>query len=243
MNGVVIALFSPIGGSGATTLSIHLAGHLSESDSVCVLDLHSDEGLVAQYLNLASAGENSQAGQLAQSTDIKFTNVPEEVRYNEKLTVITPSRATMTAALQSVELISQLRRRFAFTVVDLPGTVATEDLLAILGAVDKILLLGVFNLQQMARQNRFLNWFKDQKSLVRNATFVVNKYESWRPLLKRQCQAYLELAGFGKYAVIECDMRTSKWCANQGQLAPQHTSLYKGVKRLVMELDLRGLAQ
>jgi pilus assembly protein CpaE len=160
--GQVLAFLSAKGGTGATTLAIHLATHLAQRKKTLLVDLHPDLGDAAIFLALPrhqyhfyDLAENThrldteflQGFVVRHPTGLQILPAPDGVE--------TPRRAGSEALQRIMEF---LRVQYEFVVVDCsPGL--DEETMAVIDLADYLYLVGTPEIPSLRNVARHLEFF------------------------------------------------------------------------------------
>ena len=235
MPGKCVALFSPTGGTGVSTIATNLANCMSKYGETCLVDLDLQFGMVAHYLNLEPTFNLG-------SIDTAHTNFdPAYLRnlmckYADKLSVLcAPSQLEELGSLQATqvnEVLSTINQDFHYTVIDLPRNLLDERSITALDLADYILLVTEYNWAPIVNARKCLDLFKahyaEEKLLL-----VANRVE-WLPNdVLNECKTSLN---YPIFAEVANDEKAAHWSNNQGLVAPPHTHLGKAVEALARRL-------
>jgi pilus assembly protein CpaE len=179
----MIAIASPVGGTGATTVITHLAAAISRDPTCarpcCIVDLDLQFGDVANYfgisppvtvLELLEAGERLD-GELVRNAAVDTGRGP---------VVLAAPPAIAPLELVDIDRLLQLleivRREFGFVLLDLPANWTNWTLSAVLACSD-ILLLTDQSLNGLRRTKRCLEMLKSVDVPNSAVNIVVNRFE------------------------------------------------------------------
>lgn len=234
--GKVIAIFSPTGGIGATTIAANLAGYLGKQSESCFVDLDLQFGMVSHYLNLEPSFTLST---------IDFAHTNFDTTYLRNLMTKYDDRLSVLAAPQELEDIGDIyanqvqeilytaKQEFGYTVVDLPKNLLDERAIATLDLADYVLVLAEYNWSSILNCRKCLDTFKahyDREKLL----LCMNK-STWLPHdVLAECRSNLN---YPIYHEIPDDAKTARCAVNQGQIAPGHTALGKSLDSLSQRLS------
>ncbi len=177
VDGRIVAVFSPKGGAGCTTLATNLAVALqSDEVKVVVVDANIQFGDVHVFFSLKSKYSLVSIVSQADEIDEAFlqnvlTAHPSGVKV--LLGPPTPEDAELVLAPQLRKLIEQLRHQFHYVIVD-TASVLREQELAVLDVADRILLVATPDIPTLANVKKFfdlsekLEYPKDKIMLVLN---------------------------------------------------------------------------
>lgn len=177
LEGKIVAVFSPKGGSGCTTLATNLAVALQSEDAKVVLvDANIQFGTVHVFLGLKSKYTIVNLVQQGEELDEAFLQSvlaahPSGVRV--VLGPATPEDAELVLAAPLKKLLEDLSRLFNYVIVD-TASVLREQELAVLDVADRILLVGTPEIPSLANIKKFfdlsekLEYPKDKIMLVLN---------------------------------------------------------------------------
>ncbi len=233
--GKVIAVFSPTGGIGATSICTNLAGHLSKYGEACIVDLDLQFGMVSHYLNLDPSFSLS-------TIDFSHTNFDATylrnlmTKYDDKLSVLAAPPELEDIgdiyAAQVQEILFTAKQEFRYVLVDLPKNLLDERAIATLDLADNVLVITEYNWAAILNARKCIDTFKahyPQDKLL----LVVNRSEWLPPDVLSECKANLN---YPVYHEIPSDAKTAKWVINQGQIAPGHTTLGKSLDSLAKRI-------
>ncbi|MDD9726296.1 AAA family ATPase [Roseovarius sp. SK2] len=138
-DGVLLAVQSLAGGTGATTLAVNLAWELAtvtknDAPRVCILDLGLQTGSVATYLDLP---RKDVVYEMWADTDSMDEDIFKQalVSYEDKLWVLTAPTDILPLDMITPEdvqrVLDMARAKFDYVIVDMPGTLVqwTETVL------------------------------------------------------------------------------------------------------------------
>ncbi|MBP7692789.1 MAG: response regulator [Anaerolineales bacterium] len=177
LDGKIVAVFSPKGGVGCTTLATNLAVALQSDDSkVVVVDANIQFGDVHVFFSLKS--KYSLVSLVAQAEEVDegfLQNVLTAHASGVKVLLgpPTPEDAELVLAPQLRKVLEALRHYFHYVVVD-TASVLREQELAVLDIADRILLVAAPDLPTLANVKKFfdlsekLEYPKDKIMLVLN---------------------------------------------------------------------------
>jgi pilus assembly protein CpaE len=159
--GKVIAIYSPKGGTGRSTLAVNLAVALQTDDTpVLLVDGNFQFGDLALLFN--EQGRNSIADLTPRVQDLDPSVVGEVViRHKASGVSILAAPARPEAAegirpVQFLALLNYLRGLYAYIIVDAPGGL-TETVFAIFDAADLTLLLASQDIPTLSAARKFLD--------------------------------------------------------------------------------------
>ncbi len=192
--GKVIALFSPKGGVGTTTLAVNLACALARlGRSVALVDANISFGNVGVILDLVNA-----------STMLALAGDPEKIRGDSVDDLLVPHDSGVRVLLaptkpdeaESIEdehlrrIIAALRPRYEYVVVD---TWASYDsrVLAVLECADRVLVPTTPDLQAVKNLTAFLR-VADLLHLSSKLSLVMMRVDSVNASYLRQIQEFLD---------------------------------------------------
>lgn len=174
MSGKIIAVFSPVGGLGVTTIACHLARSFTRGNkNAAIVDLVRDFGAVSDVfcfrppitLDLIGPGEVHE-----NSSSLKKLAHPA----NRNLFLFVDNKKPQKE-IQIGALLQSFRECFPVTVIDLPHSLLAKDAGTVFEQADKKLVVCEYNWASILRTRIFLDGNKHLESVV-----VMNKVE-WLP--------------------------------------------------------------
>ncbi len=179
--GKVIALYSPKGGTGVSTLASNLAVTLQNDESqVALVDVNLQFGDIAIYFNEQS--RNSIADLALRVEDLD-PEVVEEVMITHTASRVKilaappkPEMAEDIRGEQIARLLDYLRRMYPYVIVDTPSTL-TDVTLSALDVSDIIVLVTTQDIPAIANVRTFLDLTSALGIPQGNILFVMNRYD------------------------------------------------------------------
>lgn len=179
--GKVIAIYSPKGGAGCTTVAVNLAIALHSDETPTILvDGNLQFGDVAVFLN--EQGKNSVAD-LAPRADELDSDILEEVvvRHAPSGLKILPAPARPEYAEnvtgeQFSKVLNYLRRLYTYVLVD-TSSVLTDPTLSAIDGGDLVLLITNQDIPSIKNARLFLDLAEVLKINRKRVLFVMNKYD------------------------------------------------------------------
>mgnify|MGYP005843076413 CR=1 FL=1 len=179
--GKVIAIYSPKGGAGATTIAVNLAIALHSKESPTLLiDGDMQFGDVAVFIN--QPGKNNIADLTPRADELDF-DIVEEVTlcHNDSgLKILSaPSRPELSDTVtgeQFTKVLEFLRNMYAFIVVDCSSYLSDVTLMTI-DVADLIVLLTTQEITAIKDARLFLDILAKLKIGKERLLFVMNKFD------------------------------------------------------------------
>lgn len=246
--GKLLAVYSPKGGVGCTTLATNMAIGLNSDETPTVLvDGNLQFGDVAVFLNLQV--KNSLVD-LATRTDELEEDVASEVliRHDSGLYVLAapprPEMADEIQASQVRQVLRFLRRHFAYVVVDNSSTM--DDItLAVLDLADLLLAIATTDIPSIKDARLLFDLLSVLEFPKENILFVLNKTDRRSGITAEAVAENLKQAVEGE---IPLDDRTVATSVNRGEplllgdrskpIAKHLLDLLATVKQRLMAEDL-----
>lgn len=160
LDGRIVAVFSPKGGVGCTTLAVNLAAALQRDDTkVALVDANIQFGDVHVFLKLAS--KYSLVSLVSQTDEVDEAFLQSVLTAHASgikvlLGPPTPEDAELVQGPQLRRVLEELRRHFHYVVVD-TASVLREQELAVLDSADRILLVATPELPALASVLKFFD--------------------------------------------------------------------------------------
>jgi pilus assembly protein CpaE len=179
--GKVIAIYSPKGGAGCTTVAVNLAIALHSDETPTILvDGNLQFGDVAVFLN--EQGKNSVAD-LAPRADELDSDILEEVvvrHASSGLKILPaparPEYAENVTGEQFSKVLNYLRRLYTYVLVD-TSSVLTDPTLSAIDGGDLVLLITNQDIPSIKNARLFLDLAEVLKINRKRVLFVMNKYD------------------------------------------------------------------
>jgi pilus assembly protein CpaE len=181
VDGKVIVMYSPKGGTGVTTLAVNLAMALHNDETrAALVDANLQFGDIAVFLN--EQGKNSVVD-LAPRTDELDPEIIEEVMVTHansgvKL-LVAPSRpeyAEQVSAEQFTKVLQYLRRLYSYIVVDTSSSL-TDITLGVIDIGDIVILVTTQDIPSIKNARLFLDLMDVLKIPRKRVLFLMNRYD------------------------------------------------------------------
>lgn len=180
VQGGLIAVYSPKGGVGTTTIAAYLAVALAQKtkSAVSLVDLDLQFGDIGVMLDLQSP--NNISDLLAQES-IDQTVIDEVfVKHQSGVRVLMAPDAIGAAenidAEKVLRMLTQLRQSFAYTVID-TWSFLDDVTMTVLSAADRVILVTTPELPSLRNLRRVMTE-KEQLELDRRGLILVNRYST-----------------------------------------------------------------
>jgi pilus assembly protein CpaE len=179
--GKVIAVYSPKGGTGCTTVAVNLAMTLHHDETPAILvDGNLQFGDVAVFLN--EQGKNSITD-LAPRADELDPEIVEEVLITHTPSGVRilpapprPEYAEHVTGEQFSKVLNYLRRLFSYIVVD-TSSILTDPTLAAIDGGDLVILITTQDIPAIKNARLFLDLAEVLKINRKRVIFVMNRYD------------------------------------------------------------------
>lgn len=179
--GKIIAVYSPKGGAGCTTLAVNLALTLNNSDTrVALVDGNFQFGDVAVFIN--EQGKNTVLD-LASRAEELDPEIVEEVMVKHAASglhiLAAPSRPEQAEKISSAQfsrVLEYLSQMYAYVVVD-TASLLTDVTLAIIDVSDVIVLVTTQDIPSIKNCRLFLDLLQTLGVERARILFVMNRYD------------------------------------------------------------------
>jgi pilus assembly protein CpaE len=238
--GKIIAVFSPKGGVGCSTLAINLAIalHQAEGKSVALVDGSLQFGDVAVLLNLQA---NRSLADLAPHIDELDHDLLNHVVLEHKsgikalLAPPRPEMADMIAPAILNTILDELRHLYDYIVVDTPNTLA-DSTLTILDTADRVILITTPDIPSIKNAKLFFEVTEALEYPHDKTILILNKADRHANIRAEDIQASIKHPVASQ---IPMDERSATAAANQGvpfMMSAQSTPLSQAVMALSRHL-------
>jgi pilus assembly protein CpaE len=181
VQGRIITVYSPKGGTGCTTLAANLAIALHNEDTrVVLVDANLQYGDVAMFFN--EQGKNTILD-IAPRVDELDADVAEESMIRHEASGIhilaapqRPEQAEKVTAEQFGKLLDFLRRMYSYIVID-TSSLLTDVVLAAMDHCDAIVLITTQDIPAIKNARLFLDLLQTMGIGRERLVFVMNKFD------------------------------------------------------------------
>jgi len=179
--GKIIAVYSPKGGTGCTTLAVNLALSLNSSESrVALVDGNLQYGDVAMFIN--EQGKNTVVD-LAPRADELDAEIVEEVMVKHAASglhiLAAPSRpeyAEKVSSGQFSKTLEYLAQLYAYVIVD-TSPILSDPILATIDVSDLIVLVTTQDIPSLKNCRLFLDLLQNLGVQRNRVMFVINRFD------------------------------------------------------------------
>ena len=215
--GKIIMIYSPKGGSGCTTIAVNLAVALfNEETNVVLVDANLQFGDVAIFMN--EQGKNTILDLTPRVDELDPEIVDSVVIKNAASGVhilaspSQPENAEKVSSEQFSKLLRYLRQIYAYVIVD-TSCYLTEVILAVLDAIDAVVLVTNQDIPSIKNDRLFLDLMLTLGVPPEKVAFVVNKFDKRIAIAAEKIGENLKQEVM---AVIPLDERTVIPAVNRG---------------------------
>jgi pilus assembly protein CpaE len=215
--GKIIAIFSPKGGVGCSTVAINLAIalHQAQGGQVALVDSSLQFGDVAVLLNLQASRTIADLAPHIDELDQELLDHVMLAHHSGIKALLAPPRPEMADLVAPGVLntiLEKLRRLYDYIVVDTPSTLA-DLTLTVLDVADRIILITTPDIPAIKNAKLFFEVTEALEYPSGKTILVLNKADRHTNIRAEDIQASI------KYPVasqIPLDERTAMAAANQG---------------------------
>ena len=176
--GNIIAVYSPKGGAGCTTVAINLAVALARRGRRTILvDGSLQFGDVSVMLNMKAVTSIADLSDRGNELDQDLISSISQVHRSNLNVLLAPPRPEMADVVTEEnikQLLAALKESFDFIIVDTTSYLS-EKTLAILDVADRIVLLAQQNLSSLKNVSRFFDLAESLEYEMQKVWLVVNR--------------------------------------------------------------------
>jgi pilus assembly protein CpaE len=215
--GKIVAVFSPKGGVGCSTVAINLAIalHQAEGRQVALVDSSLQFGDVAVLLNLQASRTIADLAPHIDELDQELLDHVLLAHHSGIKALLAPPRPEMADLVAPGVLntiLEKLRRLYDYIVIDTPSTLA-DLTLTVLDVADRIILITTPDIPAIKNAKLFFEVTEALEYPSGKTILVLNKADRHTNIRAEDIQASIK---YPVAAQIPLDERTAMAAANQG---------------------------
>ncbi len=180
VGGKVVAVFSPKGGAGCTTVATNLAIALNSDETrVALVDANLQFGDVGVFLNLQSKFSLVSLADRADESDVDFMQSVLATHASGVRVLLgppTPEDAELVGAAQLKKVIELLRKHFHYVVVD-TAPVLRDVELAAFDASDRVVLVATPDIPSLANIKKFFDLIEKLEYPAEKVVLILNRVD------------------------------------------------------------------
>ncbi len=181
VNGKIVTVYSPKGGTGCTTIAVNLALALNSEDTrVVLVDANLQFGDVAVFVNVQ--GKNTIV-ELAPRVDELDPDIVEEILVKHEASGVRilaapqrPEMAEKVSAEQFIKVVQYLQRMYAYVVID-TSPILTDLILSIFDVSDILVLTTTQEIPAIKSARLVLDLFQTMGIGKERLLFTMNRYD------------------------------------------------------------------
>lgn len=178
LEGNILAVFSPKGGSGCTTIAVNLAISLAKKGrKTILLDGSFQFGGVDVMLNMKPVTSVVDATSREGDIDVELINSIVQVHRSGLSVLLAPPKPEMADHITDEglrKLLGTLRQMYNFIILDTPSTL-NDVALTLLDEADKIILVTQQNLPTLKNVSRFFDLTQSLEYGPQKVWMIVNR--------------------------------------------------------------------
>lgn len=175
--GKILAVFSPKGGIGCTTIAINVAVTLAQSGyETLLVDGSLQFGDVAVMLNIKSVSSIIDVIERVEELDADLVASVTATHESGLRVLLAPARPEMAELVKAGDMramLNRLRRMFDFVVIDTSSSLNDVNL-AMLDSADRLILITQQNLPSLKNVSQFFDLSEDLEYQQDKVTLIVN---------------------------------------------------------------------
>jgi len=216
--GHVIAVYSPKGGTGTTTVTVNLAASLAARGyRTAIIDGSLQFGDVSYMLNLKPSNTISSLFS-TQSSRIDADQLEGALSFHKSGIALlaapaSPQDAELVSSERLPELVETMRVRGGYVFIDVPAQLG-DSTIAFLDSADMIILVAQQELTTLARGIKFLELAEQLDIVPERILLVINRALKAADITLDDVAEYLKRT---EALAIPEDMKTSRAAVNKGK--------------------------
>ena len=175
--GNILAVFSPKGGSGCTTVAINLAVSLAKSYRVILVDASLQFGDVAVMLNMKNMTNITDIVQRMNELDPELIGTVVQVHQSGVHVLLAPPRPEMADMVTEENMratVEMLRQVYEYIIIDTSSNL-NDITLSLLDGADRILLVTQQSLPSLKNVSRFFDLCESLEYTTDKTWLVINR--------------------------------------------------------------------
>jgi len=175
--GNILAVFSPKGGSGCTTVAINLAVSLAKSYRVILVDASLQFGDVAVMLNMKNMTNITDIVQRMNELDPELIGTVVQVHQSGVHVLLAPPRPEMADMVTEENMratVEMLRQVYDYIIIDTSSNL-NDITLSLLDGADRILLVTQQSLPSLKNVSRFFDLCESLEYTTDKTWLVINR--------------------------------------------------------------------
>ena len=193
--GKIIATFGTKGGIGTSMLAVNLAVALSKADhKVAVVDASLHFGDVGVMLNLQPTRSIADISKIIADLDAELIETMLTPHASGVKALLAPGRPEMAEVVTAEHLksiLAEMRGMFDYIVVDTNRTLK-DEILIVLDAADKIVLLGTPDIPSIKNARTFFEIADALRYPSSKIVFVLNKVDRRSAISAQQIESHVK---------------------------------------------------
>lgn len=179
--GKIVAVYSPKGGTGCTTIAVNLALALHNDDTkVVIVDSNLQYGDVAVFFNEQGKNTIADLGPMADELDPEIVDGVLLKHANSGVAILAspsrPEHADKVSPDQFLKIVDYLRQMYAYVVID-TSPYLSDVTIAAIDVSDVIVLVTTQDIPAIKNSRLFLDLLQNLRIDRNRITFVMNRFD------------------------------------------------------------------